>query len=145
MKKVCLAAMIALLVGHPAIAAPPKSPVPPPQAAVPSFCKLADALIENDVKDLSDIKNDEMFENSAPRASVAEGKLAADYLEIQTNILLMEQHHCSPHAHPIDSSDYLLPSVQCKTARLKNGTMQSPECDRAKWVSIHEQAATSSN
>jgi len=92
-------------------------------------------IIAANEQDISEQTANEITEDSAPRATVEELKINADYQAIHANLALMAQHHCAPYGHPIGAS-YLVDAVRCKTDRMKgilSGSSAIPDsCDRTK-------------
>jgi hypothetical protein len=106
-----------------------------------AICKVLEAAVVGGEKEASAEEASSSSENSAPRAAVAEGRIANSLNAIEINIVLMGQHRCAPISHSISSSTYLLPALTCTTDRLRasiggNRDTKIESCDRAKWMPI---------
>lgn len=117
----------------PAVAGASNAPANPADG----ICSELQNQIEINEKSLSSQFVDEMLENSAPRATVEEGKINAAYQEISINLALMNAHRCAAYPHTISQTAYLTNALACQTDTLKSGLSSgssAPDsCDRAKW------------
>ena len=104
-------------------------------AQASSACSGFTAAIDDAEKAMSAEHADGATDNSAPRATLREQRIA-NYLQAAAiNLTLMTRHNCAPRKIPVDTRAYFLDALKCENAQMQRSSPSEspPECDRAKW------------
>jgi hypothetical protein len=102
-------------------------------------CAELSATIDADQMELSSLDNDNLLEDSAPRATMRNVAMNEISTRTNGNLSLMEQHHCVPYPHALTNAAFLINAVMCNTATMEVtlGKRSQDEaksvCDRSKW------------
>lgn len=99
-----------------------------------SNCKAFTDSIEYSVKYIAFYEVMMRAEDSAPRATLNEIKIANQIARIQINLTLMQANKCKmPSAPIINKDDYWSNVINCSAA-LMSGKSPRPECNVDTWV-----------
>jgi hypothetical protein len=104
-------------------------------AQAASTCSVFAGAIDDAEKSMSAEHAEGVADNSAPRATLREQRIA-NYLQAAAiNLTLMTRHNCPPRKMPIDTRAYYLDALKCGNAQMQRSSSAEspPECDRAKW------------
>lgn len=118
--------LISLLVTAPAAASAP----------APN-CAAFEAVIDGALKSQAITFANDIGDNSAPRATLSELRIANQWRKIEINLRLMEAAGCPLPTTPITGMEYLTPALTCENARLtaiRGGSTAEPsECNLDSW------------
>jgi hypothetical protein len=133
----CRTAVAAIVLCLPATDLASAAPPAPVAAKEPQICASLRDAIEESEKESSELQNELLLEDSAPRATVEQLKINGEYQLIGANLSLMGQYRCTPFSRAIIGIAYVAPAMQCRADRLKGATGTRPEsCDRTKWTPL---------
>lgn len=104
------------------------------QSQSDKLCEVYGNTYDSSNKELSDIYNEGLSDNSAPRETNRQLRIISERI-LQMMILTQMQHHkCKLPKQPSGWAEYALPSIQCAVERL-DMKLDSPKCDWSKWES----------
>jgi hypothetical protein len=107
-------------------------------AAAQQACKAFEAEIDNSYRTIAMEQQAGLGDNSVPRESLRQAKIANELTSIEIHIRLMAENKCPPLKEPIAASAYFTSALKCGTARLKgqiNNSFSTPEeCRKESWV-----------
>jgi len=113
-------------------------------AASPT-CDAFNKAIEASLKDAAQSWAESIGDNSAPRAQLAQAKVANEYTEVQINLKLLIENKCPVPTKPLRWATYAVEALQCSndrlSARLKGATDDPPSCKIENWKGQSDQEA----
>lgn len=95
-------------------------------------CAAFSGAIESALKQAAADLIEGVADNSAPRASLRELRVANSLATIRINVDLMAQNKCPPRQTPVDTSYYTVDAFTCEMDTRK-GVKDAPTCNQANW------------
>lgn len=97
-------------------------------------CAVLQADLTRFEQNLAENYAESVGDNSAPRATLRAIEDQNELIQAQITIDLMRDHRCPMPARAPSMAAYLLPAIECATARLRApGQREVPACDRTTW------------
>jgi hypothetical protein len=101
-------------------------------AAAQQTCANYESAIDTGLKFIALEKAEGIGDNSAPRETNRQLKIANELAVIQANLALLIASKCPPPARSLNTSAYFLPAMKCSTARMK-GEQKPAACELKDW------------
>lgn len=108
--------------------------------AQPTCDVLSDA-VELEIKKSAAVFAEGFTDDSAPRATLREMRIANSLSLAQINLNIMAQNKCPPRQQPVNPMDYLTDALSCELAQQK-GEKDSPACDKGNWKRLDDKASS---
>jgi len=98
-------------------------------------CAGFQRVVHASEKALAMLEVEGLGDNSAPRATMREQRIANELQTIRLNVELMIHHRCPVPAAPISESTYLANTLRCALDRRNDPSVDSPpSCEMSRWT-----------
>lgn len=128
--KAFVAGALMAAMAFPAIAQNNTPPVP--SAARPTGCALFTQVFENGLKDLSEMRVQDIGDDSAPRATMRAARATQIYAQMAVNLELMAAAKCPLPKDAVSDDWYLGAALTCRATSATDPAFRTA-CDRAAW------------
>jgi hypothetical protein len=112
------------------------------QARPSNVCAEFQRALDASEKTMSALYVEGVTDNSAPRATLRAQQTANELQEVQINLLLMQQNHCSLPTRPVDPLAYMLNALQCQNERMRVAPTAETTCNQDMWRRADEGATS---
>lgn len=96
-----------------------------------NICADLNSLTDSLLKDIATANAGEIGDNSAPRHTSRLMEINNDWLRIQLNMTMAQQHKCPPRDETLEPAIYFMSALTCANDRMR--TPRPDSCNTANW------------